>query len=102
MTMYRAITPSIYALSTSLRVGSWRMAPSRAPLARVGRGPGGREHLVVPVDRERPVLERGLDEVEQVLRVHLARVVRDGRRQVDRADNADAAAGPRPPRPRPP
>ena len=54
----------------SLRSASWRICA-------VVRERGLREHFVVPVDRERAVLvDRGLEEVEQVARVHLARVVR--------------------------
>ncbi len=84
MKMYRAMKPSIHALSTSLRVGSWRMAPSCVSTAAANTS--SFQSIV-----SAPSLIAGLRKLQQVARVHLARVVRDGGRQVDRPDDRHAA-----------
>src|SRR5690348_12551340 len=73
------------------------MASSFYQLARrlVPDGPVAREarlceHLVVPVDRELALHEGRLQEVVEVPRIHLARVVGEGAGQIHGAHDEDA------------
>src|SRR5579859_3851467 len=48
------------------------------------------EDFVIPVDRQLALAERRLEKVEQIARVHLAGVVPQLRRKIDRADDPDS------------
>ena len=73
-----------------IETASSSFAVARVADLPVVRQHGLREHLVLPIDRERAVLDRGRQEVQQIARVHLARVPRELRRQIARPEDLHA------------
>src|SRR6267142_2824658 len=87
MKMYRATIP---VMSASLLSGfDGRTCLFVFDLAAV-REARLREYFIVPVDSQLALIDGGLEEVQQVARIHLAGVVGERGGQIDRADDFDA------------
>src|SRR5579872_730223 len=100
MKIYRATIPVIWAASALFLMFPGPLARTVRTVDRFARRlvpdlaavcqTGLREDLVAPIYGELALVESGLEEVEQIARIHLAGVVGERRRQIDRTDDLHA------------